>query len=133
MIDIALLTQQAMAVLGPFLPSAASYTAGRVAEGFLRQPGAKLYDWLTAKFKGSESATVLERAKAEPENQRRKDALQLEIEDLAEKDSQFREELAKLLQDIGAGSEAFKQISDQIGDNNKSAQIIGSGNNVQIC
>jgi len=131
MTDLALLAQQAMAALGSIFSLAASYAPGRVAEGFLRQPGAKLYDWLAAKFKGSASAAVLERAVAEPENQRRKDALQLEIEDLAEKDSAFREELAKLLREIGAGGETVHQLN-QMGDNNKGSQIIGNGNSVQI-
>jgi hypothetical protein len=134
MIDPALLAQQAVAALAPVLPLAASYAAGHVAIGFLRQPGAELYKWLAAKFKGSASAAVLDRAVAEPDDQDCLDALRLEIKQLAKKDAEFCEELAKRLQELGAaaGGLTATQTSIQTGDSNKSVQIGGSGNSVQI-
>ena len=134
MIDIALLAQQAMTALGPLLPLAASHAATQMADGFLRQPGAKLYDWLAAKVKGTPAAATLDRAVAEPENRHRLDALKGEIEELAEKDAEFCEQLAGLLKEI-AGDTVFvtaPQTLNQTGDNNKGAQAAGKDISIQI-
>ena len=134
MIDIASLAQQAIAVLGPLIPLAASNVAGHLADGFLSEPGAKLFDWLAAKLKGTPAAAILDRAVSEPGNQRRLEAVRLEIEDLAEKDPDFRDQLAALLKEI-AGETAVvnaTQTSAQTGDNNKSAQAAGKDISIQI-
>jgi hypothetical protein len=133
MTDIATLAQQAIAVIGPLLPLAASYAAGPAVEGFFHEPGAKLYDWLTKRIKGTPAEATLDRAVAEPQNQRRLTALQLEIEDLVERDAEFKKQLAGILAEIAAatGGIVATQTSTQIGNNNKSIQIAGSHNSVQ--
>ena len=121
MTDIALLAQQAMTALGPLLP----YAAGNVTIGFLRRPGAELYDWLASKVKGTPAGAALESAVAEPENQRRLDILRLQIEEMAEKDTEFREQLAGILKGIGTA-----QTATQTGDNSTIVQA--AGNNISI-
>ena len=134
MTDITLLAQQALTALGPLLPLAASTAAGQVAAGFFRQPGAKLYDWLASKVKGTPAAATLDRAVAEPANQHRLDALRGEIEELAEKDTEFRDQLAGLLKEI-AGETVIvtaPQTLTLTGDNNKGAQAAGKDISIQI-
>ena len=130
MSDIALLAQQAMTVIGPLLPLAGA-AAGHLADGFLSEPGAKLYDWLVAKFKGTPAEATLNRAVAEPENTRRIDALRLEIEDVAEKDSEFLEQLTGMLKEMNLGVKAT-QTANVTGDNNKIAQAAGKDIKIRI-
>jgi hypothetical protein len=130
MSDIASLAQQAMNVVGPLLPLAGA-AAGHLADGFLSEPGAKLYDWLVAKFKGTPGEVTLNRAVAEPENKRRIEALRLEIEDVAEKDSEFLEQLAGMLKKMNLGVNAT-QTANVTGDNNKTAQAAGKNINIHI-
>ena len=130
--DITQLAQQTITLLAPLLP-AATMVAGHVTEGFLSQPGAKLYDWLASQFHGKPSAVTLERAVAEPQNKRRLDALQLEIEDLAEKDSEFRRQLTELLKAAGVPGDATTiQIASPTGDNNKAGQATGENISIHI-
>ena len=131
MTDIASLAQQAITYLSPFLPSAA-IVVDHVTDGFLSEPGAKLYDWLANKFKGTQSESTLDRAIAEPANPRRVHALQLEIEDLAEKDPEFRHQLTQLLKEIAQTAVTAPQTVKIKGDNNKTALAAGSNINIHI-
>ena len=134
MTDIALLAQQAMTVLGPVVSAAATKAADHLTDKCITESGTKLLYWLTAKFKGTESATVLDRAVAEPENPRRLEVLRLEIEDLAEKHKEFRDQLAGLLKEIAGETVSVKatQTATQTGDNNKSAQAAGKNIDIRI-
>jgi hypothetical protein len=53
------LAQQAIILLTPILHP--------IAEGFLKQPGAKLFDWLADQFKGKPAQSTLDHAAANPE------------------------------------------------------------------
>jgi hypothetical protein len=134
MVDIAALAQQAMTIIAPLLPLAASHAATQVADGFLRQPGAKLYEWLASKLKETSAADAIDRAAAEPENQRWQMALQLKIEEMARNDSEFRRHLVGLLEEMAgvSGNVTATQTAAQTGDNNKSAQAAGNSINIQI-
>ena len=132
MTDLAALAQQAVQHLGPLLPHAAGHAATQFADGFFKQPGAKLFDWLANKFKGTPSESTLDRAIAEPANPRRVHALQLEIEDLAEKDPDFRHQLTQLLKEIAQTTVTAPQTVKIKGDNNKTAQAAGSNINIHI-
>jgi hypothetical protein len=126
MVQIASLAQQAMDVIAPLLPLAASHAATQAADGFLRQPGAKLYDWLVTKLKGTPAAAVLTTGTAETDNQLQLDALRLEIENMAGSDLEFRQQLADLLKEVAGNSTATaNQTAIQTGDNNKGAQASG--------
>jgi hypothetical protein len=132
--DISSLAQQAISLLAPAISLAASTAASHLAEGFLSEPGAKLFDWLAAKLKGTPAAVTLERATAEPHNPRRLEALRLEIEDLAERDPTFREELVTAMKDARSviSETTSTQSSSQVGEGNKSAQAIGENISIQL-
>lgn len=132
--EIAQLAQQAITWIAPLLPMAAAGVATHVADGFLAQPGAKLFDWLWTEIKGKPAAGTLERAVAEPQNTRRLDALRLEIEELAEKDTEFRRQLEGFLTAIAesTGGTITNQTASPAGDNNKIGQATGTNNTIQI-
>ena len=74
MTDLTQLANDAIALLAPLLPAAATAAgklADHVADGFLSEPGVKLFDWITRQFSGKPAAASLERAIAEPQNQLR--------------------------------------------------------------
>jgi hypothetical protein len=121
------LAQQAMDALTPLIPLAAA-AAGHVADGFLSEPGAKLYEWLTSKFKGRPEADALNNALAEPTKQLRLEALKLAIAQRADEDSEFRQQLSEMVYP----STEMRQTNKQRGDGNKSGQIIGNNSSVQI-
>ena len=132
MTDIAALAQQAVQHLGPLLPHAAGHAATQFADGFFKQPGAKLFDWLASKFKGTPSAAALDRAVAEPENAHLLHGLQSEIAYVASKDPEFLRELTSLLKDLAQTSVTAPQTATTKGDNNKTAQAAGSNINIHI-
>jgi len=127
--ELTQLANDTMTLLAPILPfaaTAAGKLADHIADGFLSEPGAKLFDWLAAQFNGKPAAATLERAIAEPQNPNRLESLRLEILDLAGKDAEFRRQLTKL---VHAGA---TQIANPSGDNNKIAQVAGNNNSTQI-
>lgn len=131
--DIGQLAQQAVTVLVPLLPVAAAAVAGHVIDGFLEQPGSKLFDWLTAQFQGKPAAATLERAVTEPQNTHRLEALRLEIDELVEKDPEFRRQLAELLKELTPTADTVaNQTANPIGDSNKIAQAAGTDIKIQI-
>ena len=131
MTDIASLAQQAITYLSPFLPSAA-IVVDHVTDGFLSEPGAKLFDWLNNKFKGTPSESTLDRAIAEPQNEHLLHGLQSEIAYVASKDPDFLRELAQLLKEISPTTVTAPQTATTKGDNNKTAQAAGSNINIHI-
>ena len=131
MTDINQLATDVMELLTPLLPVAATAVgrlADHVAEGFLSEPGVKLFDWIADRFSGKPAAASLQWAIAEPQNKHRLDALRLEILEFAEKDTQFREQIAKLVQH---GISAIQIVSPS-GDSNTIAQATGKDINIQI-
>ncbi len=103
-----------------------------MAQGFFKQPGARLFDWLASRLKGTPAAATFDRAVAEPENQRRLEALRLEIEEFADKDTEFRAELASILKEIASATGVVNttQTLNQTGNNNKGA--LAGGNDISI-
>jgi len=128
--DVAQLAAQAVAILTPVLP-AVKTVATQVSEGFLKEPGKKLFDWLFAKVKGTAAEAALERAIDEPQNPRRLASLRLEIEDLAEKDAGFGQQLADFISGL-TGEISATQTAAVSGDNNKVAQTTGTNNKIRI-
>jgi hypothetical protein len=134
MIDIVALAHQTVNVIGPLLPVIAQHAGNQAADGFLRQPGVKLFDWIASKFKGTAAAAALERAVSDPESQLYIADLRVEIQKLAEQDSEFRERLAHLLEEIasGVGDVDTNQTITQTGDYNKGALASGKDISIQI-
>jgi len=132
MTDLAALAQQAVQHLGPLLPHAAGHAATQFADGFFKQPGAKLFDWLAKKFKGTPSEAALEQAIADPGNEFALSALQTQIAYRASKDPDFRRQLTQLLKEISQTTVTAQQTVKIKGDNNKTAQAAGSNINIHI-
>ena len=135
MIDVTQLANDSVALLTPLLPLA-THAAGKLADhitdGFLSEPGVKLFDWITEQFRGKPAAVSLERAIAEPQNQHRLDSLRIEILELAEKDALFREQLAELVGAGAKGNTSVTQTASPSGDINKIGQAVGRNNTIQI-
>ncbi|HEX4809507.1 MAG TPA: hypothetical protein VH325_11295 [Bryobacteraceae bacterium] len=130
--DITQLAQQAMTAIAPLIPFAAA-EAGKVADGFLSKSGEKLFDWLKSQFSGKPAEATLDRAIAEPENERRLTALRLEIEEMAEKDGEFRQQLTELVKAVAAGAGiTATQTANASGTNNKIGQAAGKDINIHI-
>lgn len=125
------LAQDAMVVITPLLPAAAMI-ATKAAGGFAGEAGKGLFTWLVAYVKSRPAETTLERAVAEPASPTRLQALQLEIQELAEKDAAFREKLNDLVKQAHIETYSGHQSSNQQGDNNKNAQATGSDIKINI-
>ena len=123
-----------IALLAPLLPAAATAAgklADHIADGFLSEPGVKLFDWITSQFEGKEAAASLRRAIAEPQNRHRLDAVRIEILELAEKDIQFREQLSELVKAGAKANISATQIANPSGDNNRIVQATGKNIHIQ--
>ena len=132
MTDLAALAQQAVQHLGPLLPHAAGHAATQFADGFFKQPGAKLFDWLAKKFKGTPSEAALEQAIADPGNEFALSALQTQIAYRASKDPEFLRELTSLLKDLAQTSVTASQTVNNTGDNNNIVFPVGTNIHVRI-
>ena len=135
MLDVDQLAAHAVAELAPLLPiaaTAAGKLADHVAEGFLSEPGAKLFDWIADQFRGKPAADSLQRAIAEPQNKHRLEALRLEILEFAEKDVAFREQITKLMQSGSEEKVNATQVASPSGGYNKIGQAAGKENKICI-
>jgi hypothetical protein len=130
MTEIAQLAHDTITVLAPLLPSATS-VATKVRDGFAGEAGKTLLNWVVAQFKGKPAEAVLDRALADPQNPRRLEDLRLDIEELAEQDPVFREQLARLLQAAHAEQPfVTTQTSTVTGHGSSVTQVSGSNNTV---
>jgi hypothetical protein len=110
---------------------AAAVLGEKARDGFAGEAGKTLLALIVAQFKGKPAEAVLDRALADPQNPRRLEALRLDIEELAEQDPVFREQLARLLQ--AAREEQLSvntQTSTVTGHGNTVMQVSGSNNTV---
>jgi hypothetical protein len=123
------LAQKTMEVLTPLLPSIAT----KASETLVAGAGKSLFTWLSNEVKSKPAAATLDRAVAEPENPHRLAALRGEIEELAEKDPAFRQQLAERLKSVAPGGAiTTKQTLNQTGDGNKTVQNVGNENKISI-
>ena len=129
MIDITQLAQDTITTLAPLLPIATTLGA-QAGEGFAKEAGKGLFEWVRGQFKGKPAEAVLDRAIAEPENPFRQTALRNEIEEMATNDPAFRAELERLLAGVRP-TQTYTQSSTQIGSNNSNFQVQGSHNTIQ--
>ena len=130
--EILQLAQQTIDLLTPLLPLAGA-AVGHIADGFLSEPGAKLFDWLTSKFRDKHAAATLEQAIEDPQNTWRLEALKLAIAEHADKDPEFRKQLSELVQEaqLNTSVKAHQHATAQ-GDGNKIAQVAGTNNKIDI-
>ena len=127
MIEVAQLAHDAITAIAPLLPVVTTL-ATKTQEGFAGEAGKTLFNWIVTQVKGKPTENVLDRALADPKNPRRLESLRLDIEELAEQDPAFREQLAKLVQAVRAEQPAIfnAQTATVTGHGNAVTQIQGS-------
>lgn len=132
MIDIAQLAHDAITAIAPLLPIATTL-ATKTEEGIAGEAGKTLFNWIVTQVKGKPSVNVLDRALADPKNSRRLESLRLDIEELAEQDPAFREQLANFVQAVRVEQPAIFNTQTAIvsGQGHSVLQIQGSYNKVR--
>jgi hypothetical protein len=125
------LAAAAVAILAPYV----SQIGGKVADKITGDIGdrlVKLWDKVHANLTGAAAKEVLADFEAQPEDDRRKGALELQLEKAIEAYPDFRKTLAALVEEIRAkGGDAIVQTANVTGDRNVTTQIAGSGNTVR--
>ncbi|AWB07515.1 hypothetical protein A6A40_21060 (plasmid) [Azospirillum humicireducens] len=115
-------------VLSPYLSEAGKEAAKSVGKEVAGQ-GFKLLGWLRDKLtgRGAEALTALEE---KPERETRKEALTIQLREVLEDNPALLDELRALLtEETPQGHSLIQTVN---GDNNKVAQVSGSGNSVSI-
>lgn len=131
MIGVTELASAAVGLLAPFVAKGAEELAesfgGEIADRLVQ-----LYDSVKARLTGAAAKEALADLEAKPEDDRRKAALELQLEKALDADLAFREEVARLIGEIKAKGEGdvISQIANVTGDQNRVAQIAGSHNKV---
>jgi len=131
MIEIAQLARDAITVIAPLLPMATTLAA-KTQESIAGEAGKTLFNWIVTQVKGKPTENILGRALADPKNPYRLESLRLDIQELAEQDPAFREQLAKLVQAVRAEQPAIfsTQTATVSGQGHSVTQIQGSNNKV---
>jgi hypothetical protein len=127
--DDAGMAATAVALVAPYLAEGAKELAKKVgAEAGGRV--VKLWDALKGRLAGRDALADVE---AEPGDQRRWAALEVQLEKALKEDPAFRSELARLIEAIPAEQRmAIQQITNITGDRNVTTPIAGSGNQVYV-
>ena len=119
----------AVALVAPYLVEGAKELAKKVGE----EAGGrvvKLWDVLRGRLAGKDALADVE---AEPGDQRRWAALEVQLEKALKEDPGFRSKLARLIEAIPAEQRtAIRQIAKIRGDDNILGQFTGSGNQMNV-
>jgi hypothetical protein len=119
----------AMALVAPYLVEGAKELAKKVG-GEAGQRVVNLWDAVRGKLASREALADVE---AKPGDPRRWQALEVQLEKALAADPEFRSELARLIEAIPAEQRtAIQQIASVTGDRNVTAQVAGSGNQVNL-
>lgn len=122
MVDLMMLAASAVTLLTPFLKKAAEKGAEKLGES----AAGTLFDKLKGSLKtpaGQEALSDLTKA---PDDADAQAALRVQIRNAAEQDPQFASQLQELVSKTGAVTQ--NQVANVTGDQNKVAQVQGSGN-----
>jgi hypothetical protein len=127
--DEAGMAATAVALVAPYLAEGAKELAKKVgAEAGGRV--VKLWDAVKGRLAGKDALADVE---AKPGDQRRWGALEVQLEKALAEDPGFRGEVAKLIEAIPAEQRtAIQQIANVTGERNVTAQVAGSGNQVNF-
>ena len=125
------LAAAAAGFLAPYVSQVGSTLAQKVT-GDVTTQLVKLYDAVKIKLTGPAAQEALTEFATEPDDARRKAALEVQLEKAIEADPDFREALAELVEEIKAkGGDAILQTANITGDRNVTTQIVGAGNVVR--
>jgi hypothetical protein len=128
MMDVAELTVAA----GTYLVAKASGALAEKVGGEVGNRVVKLWDTVKAKLTGGDVGNALSRLEAKPDDERRRGALEVELEEALEADPAFREEVARLVGELDqkGGRDTVNQVANVTGNRNKVAQVAGNRNRV---
>ncbi|MEM8949491.1 MAG: hypothetical protein AAGA21_10305 [Pseudomonadota bacterium] len=127
MIEVAPLAASAVALLSPYLVDGSKEFAKKVGASAAEGVGS-----LISLVKGKLAGPVAE-FEAAPADEDNQTLLRIQLKKALEANPTFAEEVQTLVKDIEAkGGAPVKQMMNVTGDHNRSAQISGSGNTVNI-
>jgi hypothetical protein len=127
--DEAGMAATAVALVAPYLAEGAKELAKKVG-GEAGGRVVKLWDAVKGRLAGKEAVADVE---AKPGDPRRWRALEVQLEKALAAEPGFREELARLIEAIPEQERsAIQQIAAVTGDRNVTAQVAGSGNQVNL-
>lgn len=125
------LAAAAVGYLAPYAAQVADKVGKQIA-GDLGDRLLALWDKVQGKLTSPAAKEALEDFRAKPDDERRKGALELQLEKAIEADVDFGKALAALVEDIKAkGGDSIVQTANTTGDHNVTTQITGSGNVVR--
>jgi hypothetical protein len=120
-----------VAALTPFLVEGGKAVAKKIGDR-VGDNVIKLYDTLKAKLVRASAKEALADLEQAPENTDRQAAMRVQLEKALSEDTALRDELAAVLQTIDTAPDGVRQEATINGDDNKTAQIAGSGNTTTI-
>jgi hypothetical protein len=120
------------AATGMYLVAKASSKLAENVGGEIGNRIVTLWEAVKTKLTRGDGRDSLARLEAKPEDERRRRALEVELEEALEVDPAFREEVARLVGklDQKGGRDAINQVANVSGDQNKVAQVAGNRNTV---
>ena len=127
MVDVAALASTALGTVLGYLGS----KAVEVADEATKAAGAKVMEWLSSKLTGTGAQEALAKLTANPDSRGAQKMVEGALETHLEDEPSLVGELHELLEAAGVQT-TVTQTMDINGDNNKGAQVAGSGNTVNI-
>ena len=131
MIGLNELATATVTCLAPYLAESGKEAAKKFG-GAVADRVWNLYQTLKTKLTSPAASEYLADFEKTPEDSDAQARLQLRLKKLLAEDSQLREELAALLQEIDSETGGVRQTATTIGDENVTIQIAGSGNTVGL-
>ncbi|MGE0683105.1 MAG: hypothetical protein AB7P69_19665 [Candidatus Binatia bacterium] len=131
MIDPATVAATTVACLTPFLPEAGKAVAKRVGDAATDKT-MQLYNFLKTKLTSPGAKEALTELEKTPNEEDQQTLFRLTLKKALVDDPHFRDELATLLQALAPQAGEVTQTANVMGNENKVAQVSGSGNTVVI-
>jgi hypothetical protein len=103
-----------------------------VAKSAGRAIGKKVAGWFKSKFTETSDAGTLSKFEADPNSVGARNMLAGALQMRLERDTALMQELVALLKEASTLDPSLRQIAAQIGSDNTSAQVVGSGNTVTL-
>ena len=130
--DITTLAPSVVALLSPYFVKGSEEFAKKVGASTFAGVE-KLAALVKGKLKGPAEIAALSSLEAKPDDSRRQGALEVQIEDALKADPDFAGKLQALVEDVEAkGGAPVTQIMNVTGHRNKSSQVSGSGNTINM-
>lgn len=127
--QIPAMAKDAVGLIQTVLLPAAGLGAAKAAAG---AAGKAIFDWCKAKLIGSSEAEALAKLEGNPQSAGAANMLMGALQIRLESDQELLRELATLLKEATGTDYSVRQSMDVAGDSNRTAQIAGHDNTVNI-